>query len=400
MLVRDEHLTSTSSVRVSPHSRNAALDGIRGLAILLVLLTHVHGAFPLSRGTRALVSAMTFGWCGVDLFFVLSGFLITGILMKTKTAANRGRSFYARRFLRIFAIYYIALSVLLVLAAHSRWLSSVTPIHTVWQHLAFYAYLQNWLPFGNAHYRGGIVGHFWSLAVEEQFYLIWPAIIWYVPERFLLRCCLWGIGCALTLRILLVNHFGPHLWIHILTPTRGEGLLVGAALAIFARQRKRLPGELLGAMAIVGAAMIVYIAFADPVEFLNTDAGPYMYTVGVSALGLLFGALVGSSQMRVPVLTRLMEMRWLRSFGKYSYGIYIYHIPIIMLTEGILWRLHLPLPLRFGWAVVYLIFVAAVSYATAWVSYTLIEAKLLALKRYFEPVYEPVAEPLSPAASV
>jgi peptidoglycan/LPS O-acetylase OafA/YrhL len=385
----------------SRHSRNAALDGIRGVAIVLVLITHGHWAFPDYSDDHAVISAMVFGWCGVDLFFVLSGFLITGILLKTRTATNRARSFYARRFLRIFAIYYIALSLLLLMAAHSWWLSSVMPVHTTWQRFAFYGYLQNWLGFRNPHYEGGIVGHFWSLAVEEQFYLIWPAIVWWVPERFLMRLCLAGIACAFALRIVLVGHYGPHLWIHQLTPTRGEGLLVGAALAVFARRRKHLPGRLLGAMAIAGAALIVFIGFADPREFYDTDAGPYMYTIGVTALGLLFGGLVGSSQMRVPVLTRLMEMRWLRSFGKYSYGIYIYHIPLLMGSSRILEQyFHHPFPFRLRWAVVYFVCCVAASYAVARLSYWLIEERLLRLKDRFEPIFPKSPEPVAETATV
>src|SRR5208282_2425862 len=151
-----------------------ALDGVRGLAIVAVMLTHISiqqvPLHPLLRGTLAL------GWSGVDLFFVLSGFLITGILLDTRQCPNYFRSFYARRVLRIFPLYYGFLTFALLVfpyivspdfmpAPSHRWL--------------YVCYVANWLPHAQWH----VLSHFWSLCVEEQFYFIWPLLILLVSPR-------------------------------------------------------------------------------------------------------------------------------------------------------------------------------------------------------------------------
>ena len=364
------------------------LDGIRGLAIIAVLLTHGVWAFRDTGLTKWIIRPLTFGWCGVDLFFVLSGFLITGILIETKQASNRASSFYMRRFLRIFPIYYLTLISVLVLSSYSGWLKSLLPFNSWTDRLGYFVYLQNWLPA----IHGGInptniLGHFWSLAVEEQFYLVWPWLVWAVPEKQFWKMCALGMICTFTLRVILVAMNGPHFWIDVLTPTRGEGLLVGSALASLAAHGRKLSPRLLTWMGSVGLVLLVFIAAVDRAEFWNTDAGPYMYTIGVSALALFFGALVGSSQYEIPVITQFLNAGWIRSFGKYSYGIYVYHVPVLFVLNYIaMTRLGLELPLRTRYAVVHFAAMIALSYGTAWVSFKLIEGPLLRMKRHFVPV--------------
>jgi peptidoglycan/LPS O-acetylase OafA/YrhL len=381
---------------------NPTLDGIRGLAIIAVLLTHGKFLFLSTHATKWFVGPLVFGWSGVDLFFVLSGFLITGILLETRAASNRARSFYGRRFLRIFPIYYLTL--LVVFGAGTLYPRLGTALHFPgWQGwAAHFLYLQNYLgsPISTQHPPIAL-GHFWSLAVEEQFYLLWPLLIWSFPPRLMLKICIAGAACALLLRIFLVYHFGPHIWIHKLTMTRGEGLLVGSALAILAANGRRISPRLLAGMAVAGTGAILFIMLVDRREFLNTDAGPYMYTLGVSGLGLAFGALVGSSQYSVPGLTRLLNARILKSFGKYSYGIYVFHIPILTCAHKAMDRagIHPPFPALYAFA--WLAALMAVSFGVAWVSYELIESKFLRMKRRFEPVYAPVEEERpSPVGSV
>lgn len=366
-----------------PH--NLYLDGVRGLAILAVLLTHGTFLFSSTRLTRYILPPIIFGWWGVDLFFALSGFLITSILLNSRAAPNRATAFYARRVLRIFPIYYLCLAGLWIVSDHSYWLRAMLPYNSGADRAAYLFYIQNWIPFWHSlTVPPNLVGHFWSLAVEEQFYLVWPWIVWKFSPKALIRICALGVVSALSLRIAIVSHFGPHLWINWLTVTRGEGLLVGSALAVLNSGHRRINPRLLVVMALAGSAIIAATGILDPAEFSNTDAGPYMYTICVSGLALVFGALIGGSQFRVPFLTPALNAGWLRNLGKYSYGMYVYHLPLFYGIEhmiGKTLRFKGPIPNRYAFAELLLLIGA--TYVTALTSFALIERPFLSLKRYF-----------------
>ena len=251
----------------------------------------------------------------------------------------------------------------------------------------FFAFLQNWSALWNqAIILHSVVGHFWSLAVEEQFYLLWPLLVWKLKPGLLLPVSLCGAVCALLLRTGLVSHFGPHFWIQPLTPTRGEGLLIGSALAAFSAQYGRLPAIALKTAAAIGGAILLLMLVFDTAEFVNTDAGPYMYTIGITALGLIFGALVGSSHHPTSPLTPLLTAKWLRNFGKYSYGLYVYHVPVyLLLTRTLASRFGVRLPLSTLRWVLCLILLIGISYALAWCSFEFFESRFLALKNRFSP---------------
>ena len=221
---RIENLEGTGGVALSQHSNSSAelrsadpffsgrkhfpeLDGLRGIAILLVLATHYQMAIPAhTAAERALKNILAHGWAGVDLFFVLSGFLITGILYDSKGQSNYFRNFYGRRTLRIFPLYYGFLAVVLIgliaTATARHWNPSLPQFRNLWS-------LQPWLwtytfniacalGHGSAH-----LGQLWSLSVEEQFYLVWPLVICFFPRRLLVPTCVTLIIGALALRILL-----------------------------------------------------------------------------------------------------------------------------------------------------------------------------------------------------
>src|SRR5947209_10880356 len=141
-------------VTAEPHSRIPELDGIRGIAILMVLMVHFGSAPGLPSAVGAVVE---FGWAGVDLFFVLSGFLITGILLSTRQHEGYFSTFYRNRTLRIFPIYYAFLLVALVLAPE-------------WKQVAYWLYLGHFMNASDQPIK--YMRHFWSLAIEEQFYLL------------------------------------------------------------------------------------------------------------------------------------------------------------------------------------------------------------------------------------
>ncbi len=360
------------------------LDGIRGIAILAVMLSHA-GPMIIWGGitSRIVVSMMIPGWSGVELFFALSGFLITGILLRTKKATNYFSSFYARRVLRIFPVYYLTLSIILLLAAHNDWWNSIIPSmgHT---RLSYYFYLQNWpvvWPHGQ-ELRANVIGHFWSLAVEEQFYLVWPLLAFLLPEEGLLWLCTILLAGALPFRILFFHRIGGDYGFIHLTITRIDGLLVGAIGAILSHRMGGIPLQLVYFCLGSGTVIIGYIALFHHHELVATYR--YMETVGFTGFALLSGGLIGISQYQKPRVLRILRAKWLTETGKYSYGIYIFHIPIYAVIQHALQtHLGIPFPLRLTFALPLIACLMGISFLVAKLSYEYFESPILALKRYF-----------------
>ena len=244
------------------------LDGLRGVAVLLVLLSHAiaeplqYRIIPLDSALKAVFNT---GWIGVDLFFVLSGFLITGILLDTKGEPRWWSNFVARRALRIFPLYYGALILLFVILPRlTHWSDpefAVLQANQKW----YWTYAVNLLiGLTSEHSTPLHTGHLWSLSLEEQFYLIWPLVVWVCSPGKLLRVCVLVAVSGLVFRVALVMH-DPQaaLAVYLLTPGRLDALMIGAALAVVARAPGGLarlgtwaPHALLGgALGIAGLAI-------------------------------------------------------------------------------------------------------------------------------------------------
>ena len=361
-----------------------SLDGVRGIAILLVLCHHLaHSCLPEFTGVfRFLPSVLYFGWCGVNLFFVLSGFLITGILLDTKEAPNYFRVFYARRILRIFPLYYVVLTAILLLSStHAgAFLNYVLPPGN--ERPAYFVYLSNWQWTG----RGSVIGHFWSLAVEEQFYLFWPLLVWLVPRNKVFPLSLAGIAVALLLRIAIIAMHGNLERMFHGTFTIGlDALLAGAAVACIVRDRDLLRRceRWIYAAGIVGfSTLIITVVWA---KTLMPDGwrASWFFT----CLALLFAALIFwtySTASKRSRLQRALSSRFLTSFGKYSYGIYVYHVPILVISLMLL-QSRLKIGTDFVSSILFSLAIILLSYAIAAESYQVFEAKFLKLKRFFEP---------------
>jgi peptidoglycan/LPS O-acetylase OafA/YrhL len=365
------------------------LDGIRGIAILAVVITHCTPLIQRSHVSHYVIALLTPGWAGVELFFVLSGFLITGILVRTKGATNYFASFYARRFLRICPIYYLTLTAVLVLSAGSVWMRSVLPGSAI-QRASYYLYLQNWPVFWtHGFFQYSLLGHFWSLAVEEQFYVVWPVLVWLLPERLLRRICLIGLPFALAGRFALVHQFGSDFGVMNLTTSRIDGLLIGCYLAFRLRLGPIRLSWCISAFA-AGAGLIGYIAIFHTDELSGTST--YMHTIGVTGFALISGAFVALSQRRPPLLLKVLSAKWLRCLGKYSYGMYVYHIPLYLAAEMATSSLGWPMPMPLRYALPYGATLIALTFVISRTSYILLEDRILALKRRFEPQYAERAE--------
>jgi peptidoglycan/LPS O-acetylase OafA/YrhL len=302
------------------HSHYPALDGLRGTAILAVFLFHFGGGSH--EGTnlplRLYLAFIRVGWMGVDLFFVLSGFLITGILYDTAHKEDRIKNFYARRALRIFPLFYGVLFAFLLL----------TPVlHLKWHagHILYFLYLYNMVPMLAPHLSSPgsamVLNHFWSLSVEEQFYLLWPFVIWLVRDR---RRLLWisvaFMLLALGLRLTVVLHGGSQDEVFGLLPTRADSLLFGAAVALLVRgpAGKRLPAT---PVAIVSGLLSLLVLLSGHVWYYGTQL---IATVGYTSIGIFFACIVYWAQTGEGWVARIFSAPFLRFFGRYSYGLYIY----------------------------------------------------------------------------
>lgn len=383
------------AVELSGPSRHhvPALDGVRGLAILLVLIVHLM-LFNNHTGSRfwdSVGQLPAMGFLGVDLFFVLSGFLITGILYDTLHDPHYFRSFYMRRFLRIFPLYYGFLFFLIAIGAatHVSWSGRQWVLLTYTQNTGI------WFPVDGFH-PGNLVdlNHFWSLAVEEQFYFVWPMLVFLIKDRRrLIQLGLLLSAFALGLRTWLSFHLTPFTTglMHEWTLCRMDTLMIGGCLALALRgdlpaffQRAAKPW--FWGTAIVMAAYAV----SHPYSYLSSSR--FMGTIGYTVCAVAFAALIYLSLEVGTAWNRLFSIAWLRSFGKYSYGIYVLHILVGYLfgyamrhVLGTTIRIFLTpyLHSRVLAIVVEFCMTVGVVYLVAFLSYNLYEVHFLRMKRYF-----------------
>jgi peptidoglycan/LPS O-acetylase OafA/YrhL len=361
------------------------LDGVRGLAILMVLGVHLLTANPATGiGFYDTVSAIRSGlWAGVDLFFALSGFLITGILFDSLHKDAYFRNFYARRVLRIFPLYYGFLLVLICLTH---------PLHLHWHNMqyALLTYTQNLGIFFH-DYTGYTpaafvnLNHFWSLAVEEQFYLVWPVIVYLVRDlRKLLFVALGLSTVALVLRVAMAFYGAAPNAVYQLTPCRMDTLLLGGALALLIRSRWREVVLRYSAPALAGLmCMLLSIGFYYRGLPYNDR---FVATVGYSLTALASCSLIATCLSGNTFAKLGFENRVMRFFGKYSYGIYVFHYSIDSgSTAGLRYWLNETFHSKAIAVVLASIPVLAGSVAIAFVSYHVFEKRFLGLKRYFEP---------------
>jgi peptidoglycan/LPS O-acetylase OafA/YrhL len=335
---------------VAPGARRRLpqLDGIRGLAILLVMCSHFGQRFDnTSLLPRAVADVLGSGWIGVELFFALSGFLITGILVDALGSRHWLGNFYIRRALRLCPPYFALVAILVfVVPLLAPWVGSAESNRTIAANQGWYwTYSMNLLlaksrdvaqaPYGTAA--------LWSLGVEEQFYLLWPLFVMFLSPRGLRRVCAVSLVVCLAIRVML------NLWAHnalagyMLMPARFDSLAVGAWLALAQRDASlaaRLRGwampALLAATAVVAGVTMLTSAHRIPNFSLSGQ------TLGLPALAVASAALI------VLALAGARGTSWtkgaaLRYLGKYSYAMYLIFTPVatIFLSRGLLVAPHL-----------------------------------------------------------
>lgn len=326
-------------------SRIPELDGLRGIAILLVVCIHYVNGQGSTGGpiTTSFQKVMALGWSGVDLFFVLSGFLIGGILLDARGAPNYLKTFYARRFCRIIPIYYVWLLLYVLLTSfaghfvqmHSnRGLQEMTGL-PVYIHFLF---LQNVWPITYFGLGGAWLIQLWSLAVEEQFYLICPWMIRLLSYRRLYIILFVVIASTPLLRLGLlgVAHVKPS-WIYISMPCRADALATGILVAMIWREdrfRERLANHeraFIIVRAVLGLGVFCLLVWWPNENNFLTQ------TVGYTWLALFFAACLVSVLLWPTGLTaRCLRISWLRSFGIVSYCMYLTHQAINAVCHSVL----------------------------------------------------------------
>jgi peptidoglycan/LPS O-acetylase OafA/YrhL len=334
----------------------------------------------------------TSGWVGVDLFFVLSGFLITGILFDTKETNNFFRNFYIRRILRIFPLYYGTLVVFFLILPRimrSNWQLQLLAQQQSW----YWSYLVNVLiAFKDWPLVRGI-GHFWSLAVEEQFYLFWPIIVFFFRGRHLMIICTIGIMSSLAIRVGLILT-GHSTAAYVLMPARMDTLAVGALLALVARGPRGLAGLSRWAWPVAAALTVVLLAIFVSRRGLNTE-DIVVETIGYTLIAFLFGAIliiaVTSSAQSIP--GKVFASSALVFFGRYSYALYVFHPPILFFLKDHVFSVG-TLPRLMGsqlpGQILFIAVATGVSVGVALLSWHFYEQPFLKLKNLFP--YQPRME--------
>jgi len=369
------------------HSRHIpALDGLRGVAIALVLLHHAAlygGLDPDTPAQRIVWESMQAGWSGVDLFFVLSGFLITGILLDTKGKPGYLASFYGRRVLRIFPVYYGTLLIAFLLVP------ALTATAPAYEELTrsqgwFWSYLVNFRISIEGWSAYPVLDHFWTLAVEEQFYLVWPLVVMACRPRTLLAVCVGCIIASAALRIGL--HISGHgTAAYLLTPARMDSLAIGAALAAVLRSSRGCAMlQRTTPWVAAGCVLALLGIFAWQRELRAVSL--VMQSVGYPLLAILSATVIARAVLAPSeVLSRALEWRVLRGLGRYSYALYVAHHPIILLAREAGVSVHtLPVvsaaPIVAQLTMAVLLTLAALAIAVP--SWYLIERPAIGLKRF------------------
>ena len=368
----DQSLNKQINISVD---RRAYLDGVRGIAILLVAVGHFFYKYDVFKST----------WIGLNLFFVLSGYLITQRLyVHLKEGPGLYfKNFYFRRILRIFPLYYLCLVIFflllpLVYGSYFEFYGQLFQIQG-W----YWAYASNWLMINHGLPGQPVFFHFWSLAVEEQFYLLWPVIFLLIARS---RISYWVILILIVASIILRNYIGVGLDCYLNTGTVAEALLMGAMIAVLEENKliEQLKKYFIG-LSLIAILTLFFIYFKNPEPEIVLNE--WLMRVGYSAVDYLWAFILficASSHQLGFFLKKPLSVNWLTLLGKYSYGIYVYHWIFLnmfiykaeteLLSTGIN-----PTIVFFSIRVIGMAIVLIVSY----LSFHIYEKRFLRLKKYF-----------------
>jgi len=349
------------------------LDGIRGLAILLVVAGHIFYRYPIFK----------FGWIGLNLFFVLSGYLITQRLY-VHYLENRGsyfRNFYVRRVLRIFPLYYGSLIFFFVLLPlfYTRYHSYFGELQKL--QIWYWTYTSNWMIIFRGLPQQPLFFHFWSLAVEEQFYIVWPFLFLFLVRKRNPA----ALMIALIVGSAVLRNFGDNSNSYLNTGTAAEPLLLGALITVLTKQNKiEQAYKYFVILAICSIITLAVIFFHDPGLHISNN---WLFHVGYSAIDLIWVYVLVLPALHKPMsraVEKIFNAECLKWLGRYSYGIYVFHWLVLnlfiykLVNELVNRGVNIQLAyfsVRIGGIALIL--------AVSFLSYNMYEKKFLRLKRYF-----------------
>ncbi len=299
-----------------------ALDGLRGLAILMIVIYHNFGFIE---------KYFFFGWVAVDLFFVLSGFLITDILLKELGTKNYLRNFYGRRLLRIFPLYYLCLILFLIVLPRLN-----TPLNLQYytdNQVWIWTYLQNWLYVFKDPPGTNSLNHLWSVAVEEQFYLVWPLVILLIKKpKYLLICIAILLAAVFCLRLWAwTNHITGLAYYNLYTFTRIDGICIGCMVALMLRIDAGFLKKYTALIVLSFAALNFAFFFVNRYYQFSF---PYLALAGYTTFAVILGLLVNQAvTSETKLINFFLNIRFLKFFGRISYGFYMFHWPVYLLLS-------------------------------------------------------------------
>lgn len=357
------------------HNYYPALDGIRGVAILLVVFFHNFG----------FLNYFVFGWLGVDLFFVLSGFLISNILLSTVGKDGYFKNFYIKRVLRIFPLYYSVLIITIFILPHVNFLKSNLQYY-VGNQWWFWLYLQNWLFVLKPLEKTNFLIHFWSLAVEEQFYLIWPFIILWIrkPKRLLILLSFFLIFIIAARIIIWEHHVEKLHYFSFYTFTRIDGICIGCMLALIMKMDRFFLRKYTG-------VIVLFLSVANFIFFFlnreNAFSFPFFPFVGYTTFAVLFGLLVYEAVAgEIQIIKNIFTFPVLTFLGKISFGFYVFFWPIYVAFN---YKFSYLFQTQFNASpaasrMMSSVLCTFIGFIISIISYYYFEAKFLKLKKHFE----------------
>lgn len=319
---------------------------------------------------------------GVTAFFVISGFLITDILIKSKNSTTYFKSFYFRRVLRIFPIYYLLIIALIILFVFKR---GIMPNDSFY----YLSYTQNifWIFNNYSSDLSGYLAHTWSLAIEEQFYLLWPLLIYIIPDKYLLKLIISTLLFSILFRCITILLGGNYFVVSILLPSQMDSLAVGALLSVLKSKNEysiffnkiKIISFLTGLVGIFGiilhmsvdrniSFMNAYLALQNPQNYLsNIFTSNIYFFLSLISVSIIISCIQGTNR-----LSKLLNNKVLTHLGKISYGLYLYHWPILVILKRINENIFFLLSIGF-----------LLTYVVALISFNTIEVRFNRLKSKF-----------------